>query len=277
MDIADLEAEVQPLSAEDPRRPALEARIRQFERIGAAVRPRRRYDAVHLGVSHRFAAAQPWFVDARYTWSRLEGNVEGWGRSDTGQLDPVVSSLWDSQGTMHNTDSALPGDRPHQLRVLASTDFVLDDAGVVTAGLVVKARSGVPRNVLGRSPSLGENEVHLLPRGRGGRGPAEWQVGVRVAYAKTLSPGVRLTLFADVYNALDHQAATVIDHSYTSDYVSPIVGGDEGDLRFAKRDSAFGVPTGSAAPRGVRKNPSYGSATARQAPIGLGLGVRLDF
>ena len=55
--------------------------------------PSRNYNAVTLMADKRFH--DRWQLLGSYTWSRLEGNYEGYFRRDNGQADPYYTSLFD--------------------------------------------------------------------------------------------------------------------------------------------------------------------------------------
>ena len=55
--------------------------------------PQHTYDAFEVTLNKRFSGN--WSAIASYRFSKLEGNFEGFFRSDNGQSDPAISSLFD--------------------------------------------------------------------------------------------------------------------------------------------------------------------------------------
>ena len=55
--------------------------------------PVHKYDAVELTATKAYS--DNWSLFASYRWSRLKGNFEGFFRSDNGQSDPAITSLFD--------------------------------------------------------------------------------------------------------------------------------------------------------------------------------------
>jgi hypothetical protein len=277
VDSSALEAQRDTLPAGDPKRAVLDGRIDALSRIGALERPTRRWDAVHLSFHHRFAGGRPWMLAATYTWSRLTGNYPGFLQESNGQVDAGLSSQWDHPDNLANREGPLPGDRTHRVVALAHTSFDLGPkAGAVTTGVQVRGATGAPVDVLGRSAFFGAREVFILPRGAGGRTASMVQVDLRLAWSRPLpqvGAGGRVSVTFDLYNVFDAQTETAVDAAYTNDRVAPIVGGDARDLRYLKRLSGGSFETGALA----RKNPGYGLPTAREAPIAMRIGLRMDF
>jgi hypothetical protein len=89
-----------------------------------------------------------------------------------------------------------------------------------------------------------------------------------LAYGRSLTDGVRVEAFVDIFNLLNQQPEVEVDESYTYAPVNPIVGGDEEDLAHAKVLGENRAP---------ELNPNYGNAVTRQAPLSARFGLRLTF
>jgi outer membrane receptor protein involved in Fe transport len=61
--------------------------------VGAFVDPLHRFDAMTVTASKRLA--DRWSLFASYRWSRLEGNYEGFYRSDNDQANPAITGIFD--------------------------------------------------------------------------------------------------------------------------------------------------------------------------------------
>ncbi len=56
-------------------------------------------------------------LNAVYTWSHSWGNNEGYVRSDNGQDDAGLTTLFDQPGLLDNAYGDLPNDRRHQVKL----------------------------------------------------------------------------------------------------------------------------------------------------------------
>jgi len=202
-------------------------------------------------------------IDASYVLSDTDGNYPGLWSPNNGQIEPNLSSQYDVLDTLANRDGALPHERPHYLKV--DGYYTL---GPVTVGGRLRALSGTPIDALASHERYGTGEVFLLPRGAMGRTPFVASVDLHADYARDLGDGVRLTVFVDLLNATNSQAAADVDDRFTYSNVGPIVGGAYEDLVFAKQD-------GSSNP--VSRNPNFRRTTGRYPPLNARFGVRLTF
>ncbi len=271
VDTSALAASAQTLAMNDPKREQLERRVAMFEKVKDFDPPRRIYQAFAVQVGGRVSDRMT--VLASYTFSRLEGNYPGLFSEDNGQLDPNVSSQYDRQELLPNRAGRLPGDRPHSFKLDGAYMFDLGAEGTLTTGVRLRSQSGTPVDVLGRHAVYGPRETFVLPRGAQGRSELLTQTDLRVEYARTIGTDLRLSVYIDLYNLFDTQAATQLDEQYTLDRVAPIVGGDRNDLRHLKRQGPGGGETSSLA----RGNLNFAQPTARLAPLTARFGVRLDF
>lgn len=246
---------------------AARALLDNYEGLADFPEATRYYNALQLTARKRFS--DNFQLLASYTYSRTYGNYPGLYQSSNGQLDPNVSTQFDLEDLLANRDGPLPSDRPHNVKLAGSYFLPLgrsDEEGV-TVGVVFNAISGRPIEVLGRHPLYGRLETFILPRGSGGRTPWVTSLDLRIGYTKALGDGYLLDVAWDTFNVLDQRAVTAVDEEYTTDAVDPIANGTAEDLAVLK------TTTGGFASR----QPSYGRATAHQAPIAMRLGARLRF
>jgi hypothetical protein len=195
--------------------------------------------------------------------------------TETGQLDPNITSEFDLPALMANRYGALGLDRPHTVKVDGFYRFDLKQAGLVTVGASLRAQSGIPHNVLGADPSYGPGESYLLPRGVAERSPTTGQADVHLAYGRRVGKASVLEVFGDVFNLTDAQQEASQDEIYTDDAAHPIVGGDMNDLKHVK---IFDVSSSLETAKTPTLNPNFGHTTAYlQAPRSFRFGVRLTF
>jgi hypothetical protein len=234
------------------------------------------YDAVEVTLNRRFTGR--WGAIASYRFSRLRGNFEGFFRSDNGQNDPAISSLFDfptndptytqfggpefgfigdirfQGGTLGA--GRLPNDRPHQVKLFGS--YLIGD---VNLGVGFTAGSGKVLTALAANPVYNNaGEIPMTIRGEGfetvdgfkKRAPMDTQVDVHVDFSPTFG-GQRFTVIADAFNLFNRRTALDYDNWF--------------ETAFGTRNPNFGQPTNG----GGSSSPSY------QAPLGVRLGVRLDW
>ena len=92
-----------------------------------------------------------------------KGNYPGLFSTETGQLDPNITSLYDLPDLMANRYGPLGLDRPHNLKVDGFYLFDLKKAGELTTGASFRAQSGIPHNALGASPHAGLRPGRVVP------------------------------------------------------------------------------------------------------------------
>jgi hypothetical protein len=237
--------------------------------------PVHKYDAIEVTANKVFSGS--WSLFASYRWSRLRGNFEGFFRSDNGQSDPAITSLFDFptndvsyteigvplfgfqgdiryQGTTLG-EGRLPNDRPHQLKIYGT--YTWRDLHL---GVGFNAGSGRVMTALAANPFYGAGgEIPMTLRGSGfetvdgfkQRAPADVQLDLHVGYTFRFGES-RLHLMADVFNTLNNREPT---------YYDPMV------------DSSFGVP-----------NPDFGYPNyagwpypAYRTPRQVRLGARFEW
>lgn len=233
--------------------------------VGRFVDPVHRYDAVELTADKRFA--DHWSLLASYRWSRLEGNYEGFYRSETDQSSASITSIFDfppadpTYAEIGGPDygfrgdirylaaiGVLPNDRPHQLKLFGT---YRGDAGI-GVGAALQAVSGRPLTPMAVNPVYGRaGEIPEAPRGTGiatedgfrRRTPLVWSLDLHLDYELPLAAG-QIVIVLDVFNVLDR--ATVTDYDQNTE-----------------RD--FGVP-----------NPDFGRRISYQSPRQVRLGLRWE-
>ncbi|MFT3693072.1 MAG: TonB-dependent receptor [Kofleriaceae bacterium] len=242
-------------------------------RIKTYDKPYRTYDGVQVQLTQR--PTKNSLVMASYTYSKEQGNFPGLFSTETGQLDPNITSEYDLPGLLANRYGPMGLDRPHNVKVDGFYRFDLKTAGLITLGASVRAQSGIPHNVLGADPTYGNGESYLLPRGSFERSPTTGQADVHIAYGYRLSKGTTLEVFGDIFNLTNAQQEDTTDENYTTEAAKPIVGGDTNDLMHIKTVSE---DTGAESNKTPVVNGNFGHTLSYlQAPRSFRFGLRLTF
>jgi hypothetical protein len=262
---------VGPGNPEVPELPGLPPGIQQEG-------PVHKYDAIEVTANKTFS--NHWSLLASYRWSKLRGNFEGFFRSDNGQPDPAITSLFDFpiddpsytsiggpefgfkgdiryQGCVLGC-GALPNDRTHQLKLYGNYTF-----RSLNLALGLNAGSGRPLTGLFANPVYGSvvdipdnvrgSGIQTATDGFRTRTKFEFVVDVRVDYTFKIAKQQRLILSADVFNLLNSQNPTAYDAFH--------------DTAFGVANPNFGQPVNG----GAAVLPSY------QTPRQVRLGVRFDW
>jgi opacity protein-like surface antigen len=190
--------------------------------------PTHKYQAIEATINKAFS--DNWSLMASYRWSKLDGNYEGFFRSDNGQADPGITSLFDFptndpsyrevgavccgyrgdiryQGTTLGS-GRLPNDRPHQFKMYANYTF-----GSLNAGMGLNIGSGRSLTALAANPGYtNSGEIPETLRGEGfetvdgfkARTDTELYFDAHLDY--TIKFGSqRIILLADAFNLFDTQ------------------------------------------------------------------------
>jgi hypothetical protein len=236
--------------------------------------PTHKYQAIELTLNKAFS--NNWSLMASYRYAKLEGNFEGFFRSDNGQADPGITSLFDFptndpsysevgavccgyrgdiryQGTTLGS-GRLPNDRPHQFKLYGNYAF-----GNLNTGLGVNVGSGRSLTALAANPGYtNSGEIPETLRGEGFETvdgfktatPTEFYVDLHLDYTIRLG-NQRMILLADVFNVLDTKDPLDYDN-YT-------------ELGFGTENPDFGTPKA-----GGGTLPQY------HAPRQIRLGARFE-
>jgi Carboxypeptidase regulatory-like domain/TonB-dependent Receptor Plug Domain len=239
--------------------------------------PDHKYQAFEFTANKSFS--DNWSLMASYRYAKLEGNFEGFFRSDNGQSDPSISSLFDFptndpsytaigvpelgfRGDIRFQGSTLgsgllPNDRPHQIKVYANYAF-----GALNTGVGFNWGSGRTLTALaGNTAYANGGEIPETIRGGGirtidgflERADPDTQVDLHLDYTIKMNDSQHVTLIADVFNLLNNQNATDYDN-WT-------------EIAAGTLNPNFGQPSNG----GNATTPSFA------APISLRLGARFEW
>jgi hypothetical protein len=249
---------------------ALEQRATALTFIKNFDKPSRNYDAVTLRAEQR--PTKQSLLVASYTYSMERGNYPGLFSTETNQLDPNITSLYDLPDLMANRFGPLGLDRPHNLKVDGFYQFDVKEVGLFTVGSSLRAQSGIAHNALAAHPVYGDGESYLLPRGSIDRSPVTSNVDIHVSYGRRLDKNMTLEGFFNVFNMFNQQDELNVDENYTFDAALPIVGGDANDLKHAKSLSG-----GVMANTTLNKNLNFDHTNLLTVPRSFQFGMRLTF
>ena len=209
----------------------------------------RKYNAVELFFERGWDDV--WFLQGSYTWSKSYGNNEGYVRSDNGQDDAGLTTLFDQPGLVDGAYGDLPNDRRHQLKVFGAWKFHPE----LVASVNFNWKTGRPLNCFGNHPTdefaaaYGSESFYcggqLVPRGSVGRTQQTFQWDLGLKYRPSWA-GDRLEMGVDVVNAFNSQRATELNE----------VGEFDGDPDSFPQP-AYLTPTAFVQPRYMRFTVSY--------------------
>jgi outer membrane receptor protein involved in Fe transport len=235
-------------------------------------KPVRNYDALQLTAKQR--PTRNSLLQASYTYSMSRGNYPGLYSTETGQLDPNLTSLYDLPELMANRYGKMGHDRPHNLKIDGFYAFDFKKAGQFVTGASWRSLSGIPHNALGAHIAYGGSEALLVPRGTVPRSPVTHQMDLRLGYRYPVNKNTSIEAFLNVFNLFNWQDELDADETYTFDAATPIAGGTMEDLAHIK---ALNLATGQETDTTVTKNRNFGNTNVRSAPRNVQLGFRLTF
>jgi hypothetical protein len=221
----------------------------------------RDYDAVELALDKRHSGN--WSARVSYTWSRLYGNYSGLAQSDEdGRVEPNIGlnfdyplMSFDERG--EPVYGVLATDRPHQLKAHLLFDLPFG----TSLGARVFGASGIPRTRVAQF--VVGYDVMYRGRNSDGRLPFLSQLDLYLQHQFRLGDRLRLTLSANVINALDQGTATdyyarelFAGQAIQVDEVQFYSTGVDTQALIAQqrlvRDARFLMDSGHQAPRSIR-------------------------
>jgi Carboxypeptidase regulatory-like domain/TonB dependent receptor len=249
----------------------LRSRAEQLRSVKTFDKPVRNYDAIQITANQRFSKSA--MLLASYTYSRSKGNFPGLFSTETGQLDPNLTSMYDLPDLMANRYGAMGLDRPHSLKVDGFYQFDFKKAGLVVLGASFRGQSGIAHNTLGAHWAYGADESYMLSRGSTNRSPFTWTADMKATYGRRIGKSQTVDVFVDVFNLFNNQEELDSDERYTRSNANPIVGGTPDDLLHSKTLDANGLETNVT----PTLNANYGNLVSRQAPLSMRFGLRYTF
>lgn len=236
--------------------------------------PSHSYQAIEVTLNKSFS--DNWSMIASYRWSDLTGNFEGFFRSDNGQSDPGITSLFDfpTNDPSYTADGAalgfrgdirfqgttlgegvLPNNRPHQFKLYTNRTF-----GALNLGLAANVGSGRSLTALASNPGY-QNAGEIPETLRGGgfqtvdgvKTNTDTEVYLDAHVDYTIKLGAqRVTLLADAFNLFNTQKPLDYDN-YT-------------ELSFGAANPDLGTPK-----QGGTRTPSF------HTPFQLRVGARFEW
>lgn len=223
--------------------------------------PERKYRAVQLTFQRR--PRGNWQLAGSYVYSKNEGNYSGLFQQDIGQSAPNVTADFDLPELAHNASGPLPNDRTHQAKLYGSYQWSF---GLIS-GFFAQYVSGTPLSKRGYHDFFGPFPFRFItPRGSAGRTPDLFTIDLRTEYPVPFKGGLKISVFADVFNLTDTQKPIFVDEIWTF----------EAARRTEDPNECGGPETGqgTACPPG---NPNWGKPILFHAPRTLRVGTRLSW
>jgi hypothetical protein len=239
--------------------------------------PVHNYNAIEVTANKTFS--EHWSLLASYRWSKLTGNFEGFFRSDNGQPDPGITSLFDFpindpsytslggpqgfggdiryQGCLYAGCGVLPNDRTHQFKVYGNYEL-----NGLNMALGINAGSGRSLTGFWANPAYtNPGEIPDNVRGSGvqtvdgflTRTPFEFLVDAQLGYNFKVGQSQHLLVSVDVFNVFNSQKPTNYDVNH--------------DAGFLIANPNFGQPV----------NGGNGSLTSFEVPRRIRFGVRFEW
>jgi hypothetical protein len=176
--------------------------------------PSRIYKSMELIASKRFSNVQFY---GSYVLSKLYGNFQGSFRSDNGQQDPNISSMFDftnSDGVLTGQDipGVLPSDRRHQFKLFGNymwRNLNIGASWLPTSGTPITRLLDHPAYLnAGEIPTCPDGSVTCTggPRGQEGRTSWIFPVNLHADYTVKLGERARVKFVADLFNLFNEQA-----------------------------------------------------------------------
>jgi hypothetical protein len=249
--------------------------------LPAAPSPRPKRPNYSLEVTARKHFSGGWQLLGSYVFTQLRGNYEGTYQRSTGGSSPNWDEAFDTADFLVNADGPLTSESVHQFKLDASYELTRKAAGL-NVGLSTHWYSGLPENAYGLSLSYLEWVYFLVPRGKVGRNPADFEISLHASYPMRLGKKAQVRIQADVFNILNRQAVISYDQRYNQVADGPCGGVPDG---FCTTDGGLATRPGTLEPlvvitdpRQTATNPDYlrkGNLFTGQRSLRLGL--RLSF
>lgn len=287
-EISNLPSDSPALNALQREKNRCEFLVNAFSKVGTMFTPpKRTTDSFSFVATKRFAKS--WMLIGSYTYSRSIGNYDGFVDPITGAVNIGSSLQYDTPELVRNSFGPLSFDSPHRMKVDAFRIFDIPGAGALTAGGSLRVRSGYPISLRGGS-SRHPNRfpIYILPRGKGGRMQANYQVNVSLQYAYPIMArrkkkkdedareAMMLGLGVRLFNVTNAKSVLRVDEVYSFQNTRAVAGGDLNDLKHTKVQSAS-RPDAFFQRDIVRKQGNYGVEAAFQQPLAAQFDVNLVF
>ncbi len=209
-------------------------------------KPVRKYHSLTFALKRSWSNGS--YLDATYTWSHSYGNYEGLVRSDNGQTDAGITTLFDFAGLMEGAYGDLPNDRRHSVKLFGVLRFLQSWQTSLSASYV----HGRPQNAFGVHPSnpyaaaYGAESFYrqgtLTPRGSLGRTEGIFNFDTGLQFKKEMWSHT-LRLKVDVFNIFNTDGIVEVR--------------EVADQSTGEPSPTFGLPAAFQRPRTVRFSITY--------------------
>lgn len=187
----------------------------------------RKYNSVEFSFERPWDGS--WALQGSYTWAQSYGNNEGYVRSDNGQSDAGLTTLFDQPGLLDGAYGYLPNDRRHTLKLFGR--FGLADEWQLSYNFLWQ--SGRPKNAFGVHPTdvfaqaYGAESFYrdgqLVPRGSLGSTPSIRELDLGLQYRPSWGADYDLTFRLDMFNAWTTETYTEVNEVAEDELGNPNV------------------------------------------------------
>ncbi|MCY3885930.1 MAG: TonB-dependent receptor [Gammaproteobacteria bacterium] len=209
-------------------------------------KPIRKYYGLTLALKKKWESES--YLDMTYTWSHSYGNYEGLVRSDNGQTDAGITTLFDFAGLMEGAYGDLPNDRRHSFKAYGVVKFLPSWQTSLSASYI----HGRPKNAFGVHPSdpyaaaYGAASFYqqgtFTPRGSLGRTEGIFNVDLGLQFKRKIgSQTIRVKV--DIFNIFNTDGIVEVRET--------------ADQQTRTASPTFGLPAAFQRPRAVRLSASY--------------------
>lgn len=216
-------------------------------------KPKHKYFHLTFDASHSRSAAEPWYLNASYTWARSFGNDNGFLNLENRVAGYIgQTGIYDFPETTRGASGNLTNDIRHSITTSAAYYF---QNGLRTSG-ILSMHSGEPFSCFGLKPDVNSlsynwgswghycdassNPVGIKTAGTSGRLPSFWQLDMGIGYDLNIGAHNKLSLDLSIQNVTNRRGITDRYNTYSAD-----VNADNSVVQ----DVNWGIPSQYQAPR----------------------------
>lgn len=193
-------------------------------------KPKHKYIHLTFDASHARSAAEPWYLNASYTWTRSFGNDNGFLNLENRLAGYIgQSGVYDFPETTLGANGNLTNDVRHAFTTSAAYYF---RNGLRTSG-IISMHSGEPVSCFGLKPDVDSisynwgswghycdastNPVGVKTAGTSGRLPFFWQLDMGIGYDWNIGTHNKLSFDLSIQNVTNRRGITDRYNTYSAD------------------------------------------------------------
>lgn len=193
-------------------------------------KPKHKYIHMTFDASHSRSAAEPWYLNLSYTWTRSFGNDNGFLNLENRNAGYIgQTGIYDFPETIQGANGNLTNDVRHAFTASAAFYF---QNGLRTSG-ILSMHSGEPVSCFGLKPDVNSisynwgdwghycdastTPVGIKTAGTSGRLPFFWQVDLGVGYDRNFGAHNKLSIDLSIQNLFNRRGITDRYNTYSAD------------------------------------------------------------